>query len=116
MFKKKKKPENISDVLNYISTLEKRVEDLSKQIETIKEKDPSNLCNFSLIRFNPFADAGGNQSFCVAILDNKKNGVVITSLYSRDGNRVYGKTIKNGECEYDLLKEEQQAIKEALNG
>ena len=64
-----------------------------------------------VVRFNPFGDVGGNQSFVIALLDNSLNGVIIQGLYSRDGVRVYSKEIKKGKSEYTLGKEEKEAIK-----
>ena len=64
-----------------------------------------------VVRFNPFGDVGGNQSFVIALLDNSLNGVIIQGLYSRDGIRVYSKEIKEGKSEYALGKEEEEAIK-----
>ncbi len=64
-----------------------------------------------VVRFNPFGDVGGNQSFVIALLDNSLNGVIIQGLYSRDGVRVYSKEIKEGKSEYALGKEEEEAIK-----
>jgi len=64
-----------------------------------------------IVRFNPFGDVGGNQSFVIALLDNSLNGVIIQGLYSRDGVRVYSKKIKKGKSEYALGKEEEEAIK-----
>lgn len=64
------------------------------------------------VRFNPFSDTGGDQSFVLALLDGDLNGVVITSLYARTGMRWYIKNIKNGKgIEHELSKEEAEAIK-----
>jgi len=64
-----------------------------------------------VVRFNPFAEVGGNQSFAIALLDKHLNGVIILSLYARDGVRVYSKSLKEGKSEYRLSKEEEEAIK-----
>jgi len=56
---------------------------------------------------------GGDQSFSIALLDKQNSGVVITSLYTRDGNRVYAKPIENGTSEYTLSKEEKEALSRA---
>lgn len=64
-----------------------------------------------VVRFNPFAEVGGNQSFAIALLDKQLNGVIILSLYAREGVRVYSKSLKEGKSEYRLSKEEEEAIK-----
>jgi hypothetical protein len=66
-----------------------------------------------LVRFNPFPDAGGNQSFALALLDESEDGVVISSLHSRTGTRIYAKAIVAGKADTSLSAEEQEAIDEA---
>lgn len=66
-----------------------------------------------LIRFNPFKDGGGNFSFCLALLDAHDNGVVFTSMYGREQNRIYAKRIQAGRGDSQLNGEEQQAIAQA---
>ncbi len=66
-----------------------------------------------IVRFNPFKETGGSQSFAIALIDQHKNGVVISSLYSRDRLNVFAKPVENGSSAYQLSDEEQQAITEA---
>ncbi len=64
-----------------------------------------------LKRFNPFGDTGGDQSFILALLDGNKDGVVITSLHSRENTRFYVKSINGGVgIDHPLSKEEEQTI------
>ncbi len=88
-----------------------------KKIIRDNEKIKNNLTEciqkVGVIRFNPFGDVGGNQSFVIALLDNSLNGVIIQSLYSREGMRIYSRQIKEGKSEYVLSKEEEEAIKMA---
>jgi Protein of unknown function (DUF4446) len=67
-----------------------------------------------LVRFNPFEDTGGNQSFALALLDLSGNGVIVSSLHSRTGTRVYGKAVADGRSEGALSAEETEALKRAL--
>lgn len=66
-----------------------------------------------LVRFNPFPDTGGNQSFALALLDESDDGVIVSSLHSRTGTRIYAKAVINGKADTSLSVEEQQAIDEA---
>ena len=66
-----------------------------------------------VIRYNPFPDVGGNQSFSIALLDKNDNGLVITSLYTPDGTRVYCKPIIKSQSKYNLSQEEKAAIQKA---
>lgn len=115
-FFKKKEPKNLSEVISGIESLKKEIEKISKEIEILKKENLSNIQKVGIVRFNPFKEMGGNQSFSIAILDGKDNGIVITSLYTREGSRVFGKPIKNGKSEYVLLEEEKEAINLAKHG
>ncbi len=66
-----------------------------------------------LVRFNPFDDTGGSQSFALALLDESADGLIISSLHSRTGTRIYAKAVVNGKAEATLSTEEAQAIEEA---
>jgi hypothetical protein len=68
-----------------------------------------------LVRFNPFDDTGGNQSFALAILDANNDGFVVTSLHSRTGTRLYAKAIFGGVSETTLGAEEAQAVEIAVS-
>ncbi|MBE9913617.1 DUF4446 family protein [Paenibacillus donghaensis] len=61
-------------------------------------------------RYNAFSDQGSDLSFSIAIVDEKKNGVVISALYSRDSSYVYAKPLAAGESTYALSPEEIEAI------
>jgi len=72
------------------------------------------LGRVGFVRFNPFEDTGGNQSFALAMLDGRGDGFVVSSLHARAGTRVYAKAIANGSSEAALSDEEAQALKQAL--
>lgn len=98
-----------------LKTLDKDIQELyniSNQLNILASKG---LHKTGLVRFNPFKDVGGNQSFSIALLNGKNNGVVISSLYTREGTRIYAKAVKAGFSEkYPLTEEEEQSIKIAL--
>lgn len=97
--------------------LDKDVQDLygiSNQIHGLASKS---IHKVGVVRFNPFKDLGGDQSFSVALLDGENSGVVISSLHTREGNRVYSKPVERGKAmKYPLTDEEQEAIKRADAG
>lgn len=109
----------LSEVLNNFLKENLKTEEEQKKIrielKKIREESQIFIQKIGLVRFNSFTDTGGDQSFALALLDGAENGIVITSLYSRTGSRWYVKTIKHGKAlEYDLSKEEQQALKKVL--
>ncbi|KKU50667.1 MAG: hypothetical protein A3H69_00035 [Candidatus Sungbacteria bacterium RIFCSPLOWO2_02_FULL_47_9] len=65
-------------------------------------------------RYNPFAETGGDQSFTLVLLDRTNNGIIFSSLYSRDNARAYGKKIENGIPKHPLSEEEKSALEETL--
>ena len=78
------------------------------------EKTMSSLAGkVAMVRFNPFDDTGGDQSFTIAWLDGQENGVVLSSLHNRTGTRVYAKPIVKGTSPHNLTEEEVKAIKTA---
>jgi hypothetical protein len=115
-FKKKKEPENLEEILEEFNQLKKEFEKVLKKFEELKEREKFNIQKVGIVRFNPFEEVGGNQSFSIALLDGKDNGVVITSLYLKEGNRVFAKPIKEGKSEFNLSKEEISAINLAKHG
>lgn len=72
------------------------------------------LARVGLVRFNPFEDTGGNQSFALAVLDANGDGWIVSSLHSRQATRVYGKAISSGRAESQLSAEEDEALRQAL--
>lgn len=113
--KKKKEPENLTEVFNYLKILENKLTSLSKELESLKKESIFSFKKMGILRYNPFSEIGSNQSFSIAILDGNNDGIAITSLYTREGNRIYGKPIKNGGSEYVLSNEEKETIKIAQN-
>lgn len=111
--KKKNEPENFREILAYLRNLEKSFEKLSEGLENLKKESRFSIQKIGIVRFNPFSEVGSDQSFSIALLDGNNDGVVITSLYAREGNRVYGKSIKAGLSKYSLSDEEKKAIKSA---
>ncbi len=61
-------------------------------------------------RFNAFADAGGNQSFATAFLDEEGNGVIISSLYTREKCTIFSKPVADYSSLYTLTDEEKEVI------
>lgn len=112
-FKKRKEPENLEEVLKEIRKIRENLDKVSLELEKLKAENKINLQKIGIVRFNPFKEIGGNQSFSVAFLNNKGDGIVISGLHYKEGTRVYVKPIKNGKSEYPLTTEEKIAIERA---
>ncbi|HOW60578.1 MAG TPA: DUF4446 family protein [Candidatus Moranbacteria bacterium] len=97
-----------------ISTLDKEIQELFEISNKLYALGQKSIHKIGIIRFNPFKDIGGDQSFALALLDGKNSGIVISSLHTREGTRIYSKPIIKGDSEkYKLTEEEKQAIKTA---
>lgn len=88
----------------------KSIKEITKRIETIEENDKRHIQKVGLVRFNPFTELGGDHSFCLAILDDRDTGVVITGLHTRDRTRIYMKDVKHGKSGFELSNEEMKAL------
>jgi len=90
----------------------------NKEIEAHLNKLDRNILNciqkVSMSRFNAFDDVGSDLSYTLALLDGNDNGVVITSLYTRDFSTTYGKPIVGGKSTYPLSAEEIKTINDAV--
>lgn len=89
-----------------------RVQGITKnELQKLKDTSQLHIQQLILKRFNPFNDTGGDQSFILAILDGNKDGVVITSLHSRENTRFYVKSVSGGVgIDHPLSEEEQKII------
>ncbi|MBN1262861.1 MAG: DUF4446 family protein [Candidatus Pacebacteria bacterium] len=104
----------LEEVLKSTSEGKKQIENLLEISKRIEREGLFHLQQVGLVRFNPFAETGGDQSFCLALLDDRKSGLVISSLHSRETTRIYAKPVKEGkEAGYSFSEEEGRAIKEA---
>jgi hypothetical protein len=83
------------------------VDELAQLLESEAYYD---LQHLSIVRFNPFHNTGGDQSFAIALADGYGNGVVLSSLHARDVTRVYAKPLKQWEAIHRLTEEEEKAI------
>lgn len=100
--------------LERVETLGQRLDALNKLHHELEELTNRTIQKVGVVRYNPFADSGGDQSFAIALLDSLGNGVVISSLHSRAETRVFAKPVQAGRSRYPLSDEEQDAIKKAL--
>lgn len=86
---------------------------LQRELEAAAQRAVSRV---GVVRFNPFPDMGGDQSFAIALLDVLGNGVVVSSIHGRGETRVFAKSVAGGRSTHQLSDEEQDAIRRALAG
>jgi len=102
------------DVIRRIARFEAKLEEIEPRLGVVEAISKISVQKVGFARFNPFKDTGGDQSFIAVFLDRSNNGMVISSLYMRDGMRVYGKNIERGTSKYPLSEEEQKVVEETI--
>jgi len=102
----------LEGIQNTLASHERSMAVNKKELNKAVDDARLHLQHLYFKRFNPFSDTGGDQSFILAFLDGNRDGVVITSLHSRENTRFYVKSVKGGEgIEHPLSKDEQKLIK-----
>ncbi len=107
----------------HVADLRARVEGVHTDLADLRQAatelpephpDPTALRHVALVRYDAFADVGGRLSYSVALLDDTRSGLVLTTLSGKSDVRTYVRTISGGAAEGTLTAEEQQAIDAAV--
>jgi len=110
---------SIDDTINSLKkdseNLKKYALQTSEKLQIIDKKLRKTVSGNETVRFNPFKGdgSGSNQSFATALVNDEGDGVVISSIYSRDHLSIFSKPVKNMSSEYELTQEEKTAIQKA---
>ena len=89
---------------------------LEGRVAATERRVDGSITHTSVVRYDAMNELSGQQSSTVALLDERRTGVVISSILHRDQARLYVKQVREGNPEYELSPEEQQAVDEALAG
>ncbi len=100
----------------------KKVEDSGRNLESLKDKLSAveglglkHIQRVELLRYNPYGDTGGDQSFTICLLNGQGSGLVVTSLHARSGTRVFAKPVLEGKAsQYQFSREEEEVVRKAL--
>ena len=96
---------------------QQELEHLQRTVTKDQEQGRKHLQKYALVRFNPFDETGGDQSFTLSLLNADDEGFVVTSLHSRDVTRVYAKNVgvnNDKQKKSELSKEEREALAQAI--
>ncbi|WP_433164242.1 DUF4446 family protein [Kribbella sp. CA-247076] len=91
-------------------TVRSELRKLGKELEVTRGELRETLQHLAVVRYDAFGDTGGKLSWSLALLDDKGDGVVLTSINSRADARTYAKEIKAFASEAKLSPEEEEAI------
>jgi hypothetical protein len=99
--------------LDKVDDVSRELDELAARMAILEGAQRKAFARVGLVRYNPFEETGGNQSFALALLDAAGDGWVLSSLHARSGTRVYAKAIKAGRGDAALSDEESAAIQQA---
>jgi len=109
--------ENLEKILGKILDLEsvnsKEIGKIWDRVSLLEKDGGFHIQKVGLVKFNPFNETGGAQSFSLAVLDGHQNGFLITGLHGRDRTRVYVKPVSGGKSSLELSAEERKALAQA---
>lgn len=104
----------LENIIKDLNKAKKDIDYLRSYCDTIQKEGQFHVQKIGLLRFNPFKDTGGDQSFILSLVDGADTGVIISGLYSRLGTRWYAKKVIKGKAlEHELSEEEKTALKMA---
>lgn len=104
----------LEKILAQVDLSREEIDKLQKRCQKLEEEDRFHIKKIGVLRFNPFKDTGGNQSFVLALLNENDSGLILSSLYTRTGSRWYLKKVDKGKgVDLELSTEEEEAIKKA---
>lgn len=117
VFFRGKNAKNLEDTLLAITkelneSIERETQ-IIKHLQKVDTRLARSIRGIETVRFNPFTDSGSNQSFATALLNDEGDGVIISSLYSRERVSVFAKPIIQGKSEYELSQEEREVLQKA---
>jgi hypothetical protein len=98
-----------------IEDLYRRIDEQVAQKDYLTEVLAGTVQRIAMIRFDAFEDMGGKLSYTIAMLDENGDGLVLTSIYGRNENRTYAKTVQRGTSAHVLSREENEAVNRALS-
>jgi Protein of unknown function (DUF4446) len=93
-----------------------RMADIEASQALLETRTRRSLQHIGMVRYNPFEDTGSDQSFAIALLDDQRDGVVISSLHGRTNTRIFAKPVADGSSPHNLSDEETEAIRIAVEG
>lgn len=107
--------EILDKILSDLAKWQNKTSELSDKVKILSQDSGKYIQKIGILRFNPFGDTGGDQSFVLAMLDGTDTGIVLTSLHSRGTSRWYAKNVKEGKgIDHELSEEEKKVIKQAI--
>lgn len=99
-----------NDLLQRMMAVETQMETIEPRLGAVEAIGALALQKVGFLRFNPFQDTGGDNSFIIVLLDAENTGFIMSSLYMREGTRLYAKAVERGIARSTLSDEEQKLL------
>lgn len=106
----------LNNYVNKVNELEGNLTECIERINPIELKLKASVDRAELLRFRAFEDVGSDLSFAIAFLNQEGNGLVLSSIHSREEARMYAKPVIRGQSSYSLSDEEKEVISKAMIG
>ena len=110
-----------ADLVDFAVSLQGRIDDLHRAVDEIAaglsrvdRRVDTAVSKTSLVRYDAYEGAGGQQSASIALLDAGRSGVVVSAIQGRDYARIYVKELDQGRSSVALSPEEQEAVERAM--
>ena len=100
--------------LDKVYAVARELDELTARSAVLEAGARKAIQRVGLVRYNPFEETGGNQSFALALTDAVGDGIVLSSLHARSGTRVYTKSVVAGKSDGALSQEEAEALRLAM--
>jgi Protein of unknown function (DUF4446) len=111
-----------ADLVDFAVSLQGRIDDLHRAVDEVAaglvrvdRRTDDSVRNISIVRYDAYEDAGGNQSASLAVLDSQRTGVVVSAIQGRDYARIYMKELDRGRPSVALSPEEAEAVERAMS-
>lgn len=107
-------PDTLDALLRTVQSNQRAIGVINSTLERVAEDGKTHLRRVGMVRYDAFEGIAGHQSFSLCILDDHRDGVLITSLVGREFSRSYAVEIKAGAPSRKLGDEEAAALQNAL--
>ena len=108
--------ELLKDYISKVDDLNEKDNKIVEYCNTLNKKNMQCINKIGLIRYNSYEDTKNKLSFTLALLNYENSGIVLNSIYTKDGgSNIYSKEIIKGTSKLNLSKEEEDAINKAIN-
>lgn len=106
--------EHVCKLENQFKAQQDQIKDLASKVVSLKTELSAYPHCWHLMRYNAFDKTGSDLSFSLAVINDKADGFVLTSIFGREDSRVYAKPLSGGKSTYKLSEEESKTIEAAL--